>query len=133
MAGDVDWSRVGIEAAGSLVSGLGGLLFGVWRLGRRSAQREHNIRADCDSQIGQLGSEMRTAMAAVEKSSEDRVDLLVDQFKESFVGLRRQIDDDRLHTEQNFLRKDDFRDFREEYREDMRDLKRRIDSLPRTP
>lgn len=66
---------------------------------------------------------------AIEKSSEARMNLLVEQFTESFAGIRRQIDEHRFYTERDFLRKEDFKDFREEYREDMREIKESIGSI----
>lgn len=110
--------RLGVGAASSLLSGLAGLLLGVWRWGRKSAQREQAVKEELMERVNEI-----------EKSSERRLDLLVEQFKESFVGLRRTIDDDRLRNEQTFLRKEDFRDFREEYRQDMRDIKESIKDL----
>lgn len=87
------------------------------------------MKDDYDSKIRVLGDEMRKAMADHERASEGRVDLLVEQFQESFNGLRRQIDNDRLYTEREFMRKEDFRDFRDEYREDMREIKEKIDGI----
>lgn len=132
MSEPLDWTRVAIEAAISLGSGISGLLIGVWRRGRKSAQAEQAVKDDYESKINHLGAELRSAMAHAAVAADDRLDLLVEQFKESFIGLRRQIDDDRLYTEQNFVRKDDFKDFREEYREDMRELKNRIAEISRT-
>lgn len=121
-----EWARAALEAGGSLASGTLGILVGVWRAGRNSAQNEQAVKDDYVGKIAALESGMRAILAAQERTSEERLDLLVEQFKESFQGMRRQIDDDRLHTEREFLRKEDFKDFREEYREDMRDLKKGI-------
>ncbi len=112
---DGDWPRTLLEAAGSLVSGFFGLMVGVWRAGRNSATKEQAVRDDYDAKI-----------AANAKSSDARLDLLVDQFKESFDGIRRQFDDHKFYTEKDFLKKEDFKSFRDEYREDMRDLKKMI-------
>lgn len=128
-APDIDWPRLAFEGAASLVSALGGLLVGVWRHGRSSAKREHAIKDQIEAAIREL--EMTISSAA--KENEDRIDLLVGQFQESFNGIRRQIDESRLHTETNFLRKDAFGEFRTEYREDMRDIKSKIDGLPQRP
>lgn len=87
------------------------------------------MKDEFDAKVATLGEQLRTSMLEVEKGAERRLDLLVEQFKESFAGLRRQIDDDRLHTEQRFLRKDDFKDFRDEYREDMREVKASIGAI----
>ncbi len=124
---DLDWPRLAFEAAGSAMSALVGLLVGIWRWGRQSALREMRVKNDLNARI----DAMKTLIAATEKTHDDRLDGLVDQFKESFAGLRRQIDDDRLHMEQNFVRKDDFREFREEFKADMRDIKRSIAEIKR--
>ncbi len=124
-----EWLKLGISFGASLISGAVGMIAGVWRAGRASAKREQEVKDDYDSKIRALGDEMRKAMADHEKASEGRVDLLVDQFQESFNGLRRQIDSDRLHTEREFMRKEDFRDFRDEYREDIREIKAKIDNV----
>jgi len=124
-----DWTRVFLEAGASLVSGAAGIVAGVWRAGRASAKREQAVKDDYTVKIGALEEDMRQAIAAHELASRARLDLLVEQFKESFIGIRRTIDDDRLHTEREFLRKDDFRDFRDEYREDMKEIKDSIKEI----
>lgn len=122
---DTEWARLALGAATSLLSGLGGLLVGVWRAGRKSAEHDHIVKQREQT----LKDELMERTNEIEKASERRLDLLVEQFKESFVGLRRTIDDDRLRNEQTFLRKEDFRDFREEYRQDIRDIKESIKDL----
>lgn len=127
---EIDWPRLALEGVASLISGLAGLLLGVWRWGRQSAKQERKVQDDYDAKIETLAHELRTAMDGSERAAQARLDMLIDQFKESFAGMRRQIDDDRLHTEQSFLRKDDFKDFvRDEYRPDMRRLMEKIDDL----
>lgn len=126
---DWDWTRTALEAGGAIASGLFGILVGIWRAGRESALREQSVKDDYTGKIGVLEEDMQRALAVHEKAAAARLELLVEQFKESFVGLRRQIDDDRLHTEREFLRKEDFKDFREEYREDMRDIKKSLNGL----
>ncbi len=124
-----DWPQLALGAASSLLSGLGGLLLGVWRAGRKSAKREQAVKDDYTAKIGVLEDDMNAALTAHEKASRLRLEALVEQFKESFNGMRRQIDDERLHTEREFMRKEDFKDFREEYRQDMRDIKESIKDL----
>jgi hypothetical protein len=124
-APDTDWPRLFLEAAGTALSGLIGLLVGIWRWGRQSALREVRVRNDYTQRI----EEMKASMAAAEKAYEARLDQLVEQFREAFAGIRRQLDNERLHLVENFVRKDDFREFREEYRTDMRDIKRSISEI----
>lgn len=125
MAGG-EWTEVAIKAGISLVSGFGGLILGVWKWGRSSAKAEQAVKDDYDAKIAALRHEVRTDMASMEKGSNASREALVDQFQESFAGIRRQLDEHRFYTEKDFMKKEDFRDFREEYREDMRDLKASI-------
>jgi hypothetical protein len=127
-----DWFRALLELVASLASGAVGIVLGVWKAGRASVKREQAVKDDYTMKIRTMEQEMRTALAHHEKASEARLDTLVDQFQESFTGLRRQIDNDRLHTEREFMRKEDFKDFRDEYREDMREIKAKIDAIKTT-
>ncbi len=120
---ETDWIRIALEAAGWTASSLVGVVVGAWRGGRRSAGKEQKIKDDYNSKIDALREEMRQSMATYEKQADSRNDLLVSQFKESFEGIRRQIDEHRLAAEVRYLPRDDFREFREEYREDMREVK----------
>ena len=128
---ETDWARLGLETNASLLSGVGGLIVGAWKWGRNSVRAEHAIKDDYNSKIRALREEVRTSMASQAQKSADENDLLVSQFKESFEGMRRQIDEHRFYTEKDFVKKEDFRDFREEYRDDMRDLKVAIASILR--
>lgn len=126
-----DWADLAIKAGISLASGFGGMILGAWQWGRSSAKKEHAVKDDYDAKIRALREEMRTVMATHAEKSSDSNDLLVDQFKEAFDGLRRQMDEHRFYTEKDFMKKEDFRDFREEYRDDMRDLKASIAAIAR--
>lgn len=129
MAADLpDWARVAIEALVALGAGAFGATF---RAGRRSALHEQKLQADNDKKIDTLRDELRTDMGEIERAAADSRELLVGQFKESFEGLRRQFDDHRLATEQNFVRRDDFKEFREEIRDDMREIKQLISQITR--
>lgn len=123
---DLDLAKIAIEAGVSLLSGLGGLVVGAWKWGRSSAIAEHRLKVEFNDKIDVLREQTRTSMSAYEKQADARNDLLIQQFKESFEGIRRQIDDNRLDAERRFLPKNDFREWREEYRQDMRDIKESI-------
>lgn len=129
---ELDWHQIALQGGTSLLSGFGGLLLGVWKWGRRSAKDEQTVKDDYNTKIRALREEVRTDMTAHAQKIEAGNDLLVSQFKESFEGLRRQQDDHKLDVEKRFLLKDDFRDFRDEYREDMRDLKASIAGIARS-
>lgn len=123
------WQNLGLQGAFSLVSGAIGWGMGIWKSGRKSALKEQAVKDDYTAKVSDLREEVRTAMTAFAKDANNRNDALVDQFKESFEGLRRQIDEHKFYTEKDFMKKEDFRDFRDEYREDMRDLKASIAAI----
>lgn len=128
---DLDWGKVVFEAGTYVVSSVVGLGVGIWKWGRKSAADEQKIKDDYNAKIDDLREQMRASHAEYEKAATARNDLLVEQFKESFEGIRRQIDTNQLETEKRFLPKDDFKDFREEYRQDMRRIFDKLDNLPR--
>ena len=104
------WKLAGVVTP--LLTGIVGLFGGLYSAGRNSAQREQKIK-----------DEFRAEMTAHKNHTEETKDALVEQFKESFAGLRQKINDVELDAQKTFVSKDDFKDFREEYRDDMRDLK----------
>lgn len=124
-APDFDWPRLWFEAIGSALWGIVGVVVGIWRWGRNSALAEQAVRDDYMARI----DEMKTTLLASEAAHDDRLTDLIDQFKEAFNGIRRQIDDSQLHLEQHFVRKDDFMEMRKEIREDMRDIKRSLSEM----
>ena len=60
---------------------------------------------------------------------EQKVEEGTSMFDETLKGLRQKINDVELDTEKYFLRKNEFDDFRKEYREDTRDIKAMIRGL----
>lgn len=126
-----EWTDIAIKTGISLISGVGGLMLGVWRWGRKSAQDEAATKEYHDGRVSALREEVRKEMASHFQKVEDGNELLVGQFKESFEGIRRQHDEHKLDVERRFMLKDDFKDFREEYREDMRDIKTAIAAIAR--
>lgn len=128
---EIEWGKIAAEAGISLLSGLSGLVFGAWKWGRSSARAEQAVKDDYNAKINAVDEKARADMAAYAQKTDAGNDLLVSQFKESFEGIRRQHDEHKLDIEKRFMLKDDFRDFREEYREDMRDLKASIANIAR--
>lgn len=122
-----EWIEIAIKVIAALGGGIVGAIAAIWRMGRNSANAENSV----DKRIAALREEVRTQMVAHAQKSDSSRDLLVEQFKESFDGMRRQIDEHRYYTEKDFLKKEDFKDFREEYREDMRDIKDAIAGIAR--
>jgi hypothetical protein len=123
-----EWIEIVLKAGIALTGGIGGLFIGVWKWGRSSAKKEQTLK----NQITALREEVRNEMATHVRKIEDGHDDLVNHFEESFNGIRRQFDEHKYYTEKDFMKKEDFRDFREEYREDMRDLKASIAGIART-
>jgi hypothetical protein len=126
MSDSADWIKIGAQAAFSLISGAAGLLVGIWHAGKKSGKAEAKTEAGLSEALKKyVDDELRNMREQMDAAMDSR-GLLVGQFQESFNGLRRQMDQSMLHTEQHFLRKDDFNAFREEYREDMREVKHMI-------
>lgn len=124
-----EWLKLFGQIAISLATGIAGIIIGVWRWGQWDSTRLQGMRDDYDSKIEALREERRKVTADYERAQTERMDALVAQFTETFNGLRRQLDEHRLITEREFLRKQDFREFREEFRSDMRDIKRSLSSI----
>ena len=122
-----EWTDIAVKAVIALAGGICGALTAVWKWGRNSAKAEQSTK----NQITALREEVRKEMAAHIQKIEDGHDNLVNHFEESFNGIRRQHDDHKLDVEKRFMLKDDFKDFREEYREDMRDIKTAIANIAR--
>lgn len=129
---DWDWGRIAVQVGTYVLSSAAGLGVGIWKWGRSSAKQEQSVKDDYTGKINALRDEVRTNMASHAQKVEDGHDLLVSQFKESFEGIRRQHDDHKMVVEKEFLRKEDFRDFREEYREDTREIKASIAQILRS-
>jgi hypothetical protein len=109
----LEWLHAITAALGALFGVVAGIFSGGWRLGRIE---------------GRLKLHFQEAIDVREKRIEEKLDEARGSFDETLKGLRQKINDVELHAERRFLPKDDFNDFREEYREDMRDLKALISS-----
>lgn len=102
---NLEWAHAIAAIIGAAV-GVVGSVFGFgWRMGRIE---------------GRLEAKFSAQMAGTEKRIEDHI---VTPFNETLKGMRQKINDVELETERHFLKKDEFDDFRKEYREDIRDLK----------
>lgn len=123
MAGE--WIDIAIKAGIALSGAIGGLFIGIWKWGWSSGKAE----AAGDAKISVLREEMRTAMASHAKTVDAKTELLVGQFRESFEGIRRQIDQNLLDAERRFLPKGEFDRFLDEYRDDQRRTDDKLDRL----
>lgn len=112
----LEWAHVVIGGVSAVVGAAGGLITGVWRI----AHIEQDIRKDFSQDIAEAVQELSM------KISESG-----DQFDETLRALRQKINDVELNAVKYFLPRDDFDDFRKEYREDVRDLKNIIGAIPR--
>lgn len=115
---DIDWGRAAMEAAASAASGLVGLVIGAYRFGRSGAKAETKLR-----------DEVLAMIRKQEQEADARQDLLVGQFRETLEGIRRQIDELRYYSEKRYMLKEDFTEFRTEYREDTRRMNDKLDQI----
>lgn len=113
--GSLEWAHAIAAVVGMLLGAAGGIFAGGRWVGRIE---------------GRLKLNFQEAIAVSEKRIEERVDLAREAFDETLKGLRQKINDVELDAERRFLLKNDFNDFREEYREDMRDLKALVGRRP---
>lgn len=109
--GGFDWWHAVSGMAGAVIGAASTLL--TWII--RAARLEPIIRADFQEKL-----------SAAEQRVEEKVEEMAGHFREYFDGIRRQQDEIKLNIEKEFVRKDDFREFREEFREEMREIKQII-------
>jgi hypothetical protein len=106
-AGGTDWPHW-ISSAGGILGFVGAIFAWVFRAGG----------------IGpKMQTDFKEAVGAAEKRIEDQMDAATQHFDETLRGLREKINSVELNTERHFLPKEDFNAFREEYRQDIRDIK----------
>lgn len=108
---DLEWAHAIAAMVGAGLGVVSGIFTAGWRAGRIEAR---------------LKLSFQEAISVSEKRIEDKVDQATSSFDETLKGLRQKINDVELDAEKRFLLKGDFNDFREEYRDDMRDLKQMI-------
>lgn len=112
---DLEWAHALAAVVGAAAGACSAIFMSGWRLGKIE---------------GRLNLNFNTSIAASEKRIEDKVEQARMAFDETLKGLRQKINDVELETERTFLPKGDFDDFRKEWREDIRDIKTRIDNIP---
>jgi hypothetical protein len=108
---NLEWAHVIIGGASAIVGAAGGLAAGVWRV----AHIEQDIRKDLSQDIAEATHELGEKLSS-----------MASHFDETLRGLRQKINDVELDAARGFVAKSEFADFRDEYREDMRDLKRNV-------
>lgn len=122
-----EWFHAALAAISAVAGSVAGLVSATWRI----ARIEPRLKLEFSEDLAGVENDLRDQIDQSNRDAAMRNELLVEQFKESFAGLRRQLDDHRLHTEQQFMRKSDFKDFRDEIREDMREIKVMIREIPK--
>lgn len=114
---NVEWAHALAAIIGALFGAAGSIFTGGFRLGKIESR---------------LKLHFNEAVSESEKRIEAKVGEAQHSFDETLKGLRQKINDVELETVRGFVAKGDFDDFRAEYREDMRDLKKSISEIPRT-
>jgi hypothetical protein len=112
----LEWVHYAIGIISAAVGAAAGIFSGGWRLGRIE---------------GRLKLNFQEAITMSEQRIEQKLEEARTSFDETLKGLRQKINDVELDTVKTFVAKGDFDDFRQEYREDMRDLKKSIEGLSR--
>lgn len=110
MAG-LEWAHAVAAIAGAVIGAVSAIFMGGVRFGRMESR---------------LKLHFQTAIAGCEKQIEAKVEEARKSFDETLKGLRQKINDVELDAEKRFLQKEEFNDFRQEYREDMRELKQLV-------
>src|SRR6266478_2219490 len=121
----VEWVHVFLIIAGWVIGAAVGLVAGTWKLASTVSKIEKDIRRDFSDRESKLYEKIAGAIA----DREARLGELANQFDETLKGLRQKINDVELSTIKNFVARGEFDDFRSEYREDMRDIKKGIHEM----
>lgn len=112
-----DWAHLIVGLIGSLCGAAGGIFVGGWRLGRIE---------------GKLKLHFQQEMSKCEQRIEEKLQRAVEPFGETLRGIRQKINDVELDSERRYLAKDEFGEFRQEYRDDMKRIFDKLDHLPRS-
>jgi len=121
----VEWIHVVLIVTGWVIGAAVGLVAGTWKLASTVSKIEKEIRKDFSDRESKLYEKIAGAIA----DREARLGELANQFDETLKGLRQKINDVELSTTKNFVARGEFDDFRSEYREDMRDIKKGIHEM----
>lgn len=113
-ANSIDWLHLLYVVMAGVVGGISGLVAGIWRM----ARFEPELRREITQEIAETAHEL-----------EQKIDNEVGNFGETLHALREKINEVELHIERKFVDKEDFNDFRKEWREDMRELKESIGKI----
>lgn len=113
---ELEWAHAVVAVLGAVAGAASGIFAGGWRLGRIESR---------------LKLSFQQAITDSEKRLEAKVDEERHAFDETLRALRQKINDVEMGAEKRFLQKEDFAEFRQEYRDDMKRIFDKLDSLPR--
>lgn len=114
-----DWWHIVSGAIGGLFGALVAIFKGIWR----GARIEPNMRKEITQEIAEATHELA-----------EKIDQGTSDFDETLKALRQKINDVELNTEKRFreyVDKEDFNRFRDEWREDMRRFEGNIAAMLR--
>lgn len=121
-ASGFDWLHIVSGAIGGVLGAVGGLIKGIWNV----AKIEQHLRKDFSQELAEAHHELG-----------EKLDTVADRFEQTLHALRQKINDVELNTEKRFheyVDKGDFNSLRDEWRQDMRELKNYIaDTLKAKP
>lgn len=112
---NLEWAHAVAAIIGACFGVASSLFTGGWRFGRIE---------------GRLKLHVQETMIDSEKRLEAKLDTATSAFDETLRALRQKINDVELNSERRYLLKDEFSDFRTEYRQDMARIFSKLDSLP---
>lgn len=107
------------STATGLIGTAFGVVVGIFTAGWRFAKIE-----------GRLTEQFRVDLEKAENEIEEKVKESTQTFDETLKGLRQKINDVELNSEKRFLQKEEFADFRAEYRQDIRRIFAKLENLP---
>ena|SRR5689334_3537557 len=123
---DLQWAHALAAIFGAIIGAVSAIFTIGWRLGQAESKISKDVKRSVDEAQPKLEKKVDAINRSNEQSKkmlEDRVDRAAKDFEDTLKGMRQKINDVELGTEREFVRKTDFFDFREEYRQDMRDVK----------
>jgi hypothetical protein len=119
---------------GHWLSAFGGAIIGgvssIFGLIYWAGGRDPKLKADFQRSLTDAEERVKDKIDEVERRAENKMTSVAGDFDETLKGLRQKINDVELETERSFLKKDEFGEFRNEYRQDMQRIFNKLDSLP---
>src|SRR6266446_6256692 len=124
----IEWIHIALIVAGWMVGAAVGIIGGTWKFASTVARIDRDIRREFSDREARLYEKIAGAIA----DREAKLDELAFQFDETLKALRQKINDVELNTTKYFAAKGEFDNFRVEYREDMKDLKKDVAEISKS-